>query len=43
MIFLFNQTAQKLGEGKIITLDSGDTIFKMDSLESSFRGGLLST
>ena len=31
MISLFNQTIQKLGEGKIVTLDSGDTIFKMDS------------
>lgn len=31
MISSFNQTVQKLGEGKIVTLDSGDTIFKMDS------------
>ncbi|GAI76389.1 unnamed protein product, partial [marine sediment metagenome] len=31
MIPSFNQTIQKLGDGEIILLDSGDTIFKMDS------------
>ncbi|MBA7602378.1 hypothetical protein ES703_09467 [subsurface metagenome] len=31
MISSFNQTIQKLGDGEIILLDSGDTIFKMDS------------
>jgi predicted GH43/DUF377 family glycosyl hydrolase len=31
MISSFNQNVQKLGEGKIVVLDSGDTIFKMDS------------
>jgi len=31
MISSFNQTTQKLGGGKIVTLDSGDTIFKMGS------------
>ncbi len=31
MISSFNQIIQKLGEGKIVTLDSGDTIFKMVS------------
>ncbi len=34
MISSFNQNIQKLGEGEIILLNSGDTIFKMDS----FRG-----
>ena len=34
MISSFNQNIQKLGDGEIILLDSGDTIFKMDS----FRG-----
>jgi len=27
----FNQTIQKLGDGEIVLLDSGDTIFKVDS------------
>jgi len=31
MISSFNQTIQKLGDGEIILLDSGDTIFKMNS------------
>jgi len=31
MISSFNQTIQKLGDGEIILLDSGETIFKMDS------------
>ena len=34
MISSFNQNIQKLGDGEIILLNSGDTIFKMDS----FRG-----
>lgn len=35
MISSFNQTIQKLGDGKIILLDSGDTIFKMDSFRDN--------
>ncbi len=34
MMSAFEQSIKKLGDGKIILLDSGDTIFKMDS----FRG-----
>jgi len=30
-----DDTVQKLGEGKIVTLESGDTIFKMDSFEDN--------
>jgi len=35
MIYSFNQTIQKLGDGEIILLDSGDTIFKMDSFRDN--------
>jgi len=35
MISLFNQIIQKLGDGEIILLDSGDTIFKMDSFRDN--------
>ena len=35
MISSFDQTVQKLGDGEIILLDSGDTIFKMDSFRDN--------
>ena len=35
MIPSFNQTIQKLGDGEIILLNSGDTIFKMDSFRDN--------
>jgi len=35
MISALDQNIQKLGDGKIILLDSGDTIFKMDSFRDN--------